>query len=341
MFTRKHRGFTLVELLVVIAIIGMLVGILLPAVQGARNAGRRTQNSNNLKNLGLAILSHAEAKSHLPPLRLIRPEGSKIPRAYQSYPDRAHSVSWAFELLPYIEQGNLYDQFLSDLPTVHANQQVTQQQISLFQNPGRSERFNNVNLDGGSPGFPQTLMDYAANRGVAPNFDCIQGGVYGEQYRLNYELHAEFVGPFVHNEQVTTAHVKDGQSKTIAIADKWIPFVNKYATYVDENALAGASDFSIMRGPNAKVQRGPNGQIAGYSLDYGPLFPVNRAGEGDEASNDDIKRALQMFGGSIGNNMLAACYLDGHVEWIEYGIDPNSFSAQCTMAGSDGLLITD
>jgi prepilin-type N-terminal cleavage/methylation domain-containing protein len=337
MFIRNRRGFTLVELLVVIAIIGMLVGILLPAVQGARNAGRRTQNSNNLKNLGLAILGHAEAKGNLPPLRLIRPNGSKVPRAQKNYPDREHSVSWAFELLPYIEQGNLYDGFNRSLPTIHPQQIATQKQIPIFQNPGRGERLNNLDRNlrplrnNGIAG--QTVIDYAANRGLAvfPIEPNREKDMNAPQYLLNFDYHSEVVGPFVHNELVTTAHVKDGMSKTIGIADKWVPFFS--GGFIDENALAGASDFAIMRGPAAELIRQGN-QVVGYKPFVEPIFPMKQPNKEDDP-------ALYKFGGSTGGNMLAICYLDGHVSWVEYNVSPAVFIAQCTMNGSDGLLDTE
>lgn len=339
MFTRNRHGFTLVELLVVIAIIGMLVGILLPAVQGARNAGRRTQNSNNLKNLGLAIVSHAEAKGNLPPLRLIRPTGTKIPRAMKNYPDAEHSVSWAFELLPFVEQGNLYDQRREDLPTVHPQQVVTQQQLPLFQNPGRGERFNAYDVSGNQViSQPQTLIDYAANRGIA-NF-AFNGT---DEFTMGYQDkdgndRSIFSGPFVHNELVTTAHVKDGLSKTIAIADKWVPrSVN--GQYVDENGLAGTSmgsmrGHSIMRGPSAALVTA-DGRTT-YDLREKPLFPTSS--DKPAVSNAAVQSDLNRFGGSTGGSMLAVCYLDGHVEWIEYSVDEAAFISQCTMSGSDGLL---
>ena len=311
MFIRNRRGFTLVELLVVIAIIGMLVGILLPAVQGARNAGRRTQNSNNLRNIGLAINTHAEAKGHLPPLRLIRPDSPT--RLTENYPEAQYSVSWAFEVLPFMEQANVFDQYKAtwdEFPSAAAHP-VMQTPISIFQNPGRGERLALPD------GTQATLIDYAANRGVAPfSFN-------GNQYQLNFEDHAESIGPFIHNSIVSTAHIKDGLSKTIAIADKWVPSDNE-GLMLDQNGLVGASDFAIMRGPSARITR------TGGSVNYNPNEPIFPSG------NDD--QSVQKFGGANGGSQLAICYLDGHVEWIQYDMDVNAYMSQCTINGNDGLF---
>jgi prepilin-type N-terminal cleavage/methylation domain-containing protein/prepilin-type processing-associated H-X9-DG protein len=89
------RGFTLVELLVVIAIIGVLVALLLPAVQSAREAARRSQCSNNLKQIGLAIHNYGDVYK-------------------QCFPVGEYSCcwgTWLVALLPYVEQGSLYDQY--------------------------------------------------------------------------------------------------------------------------------------------------------------------------------------------------------------------------------------
>ena len=90
-----RRAFTLVELLVVIAIIGTLVGLLLPAVQAAREAGRRSSCSNNLKQLGLAVQNFADAKRALPP------------SGY--WPNGSPGLSWIAGILPYMEEATTYN----------------------------------------------------------------------------------------------------------------------------------------------------------------------------------------------------------------------------------------
>ncbi len=96
-----RRGFTLVELLVVIAIIGILVGLLLPAVQAAREAARRMQCSNNLKQIGLSLHNYHDTFNALP-----AGSGGTVNSAGKFY---GHGWTWHASLLPYIEQSTLYN----------------------------------------------------------------------------------------------------------------------------------------------------------------------------------------------------------------------------------------
>jgi len=97
--SRNRSAFTLVELLVVIAIIGVLIALLLPAVQQAREAARRMECTNNLKQLGLALHNHHDTFNALPPSS-----------TYEDMdPQRRHQHSWSAKILNYIEQPALYD----------------------------------------------------------------------------------------------------------------------------------------------------------------------------------------------------------------------------------------
>lgn len=100
---RVRVAFTLIELLVVIAIIGVLVGLLLPAVQNAREAGRRSQCANNLKQMGLAVHSYENTRTFLPPARIWD-----------------HYATWMVQILPHMEASSLYDQW--DMADQYYNQ---------------------------------------------------------------------------------------------------------------------------------------------------------------------------------------------------------------------------
>lgn len=107
-------GFTLVELLVVIAIIGILISMLLPAVQNVREAARRTECMNNLRQVGLATISFHDAHRAFPPARTAD-SNQVFPLFAKNGPD-----SWFVRILPFVEQNNIYKEW--DLTEKYANQ---------------------------------------------------------------------------------------------------------------------------------------------------------------------------------------------------------------------------
>lgn len=118
--SRRSRGFTLIELLVVIAIIAILVAILLPAVQKARESANRTRCLNNIKQMVLAMHNYHDAHNVFPPGQIvtryvgaITPQGFRTVDPAEPYNNNQnqglHGTSWMFHILPYIEQSNVYE----------------------------------------------------------------------------------------------------------------------------------------------------------------------------------------------------------------------------------------
>lgn len=119
------RGFTLVELLVVIAIIGILVALLLPAIQAAREAARRVQCQNQLHNLGLAVLNYENQQKDLPPGIDANSTNSNKVVALRTGGPTGTRLSWIVYILPFIEQQQLFDQFDMKLSVLKQTNQET------------------------------------------------------------------------------------------------------------------------------------------------------------------------------------------------------------------------
>ena len=253
-FKELRAAFTLVELLVVIAIIGILVGLLLPAVQAAREAARRMQCSNNLKQLGLAVHNFESARRQLP--TSLRPPSNLASSGEQS------RVSVLTDLLPYLEQTAVFDRYNK---AINWNQGVniplSQTRIPAFICP--------TNPDGGvldtaPPGSTAAYIpgiasatDYSPIFGIAPGvFTQLLGIPAPDSFRDPAEIFAGVNPPYTYvrgffpknatinsgtglqtSKGATFSNVSDGLSNTIAIAESsGRPFV-----YVKRRKLGGGN----------------------------------------------------------------------------------------------------
>ena len=253
-FKELRAAFTLVELLVVIAIIGILVGLLLPAVQAAREAARRMQCSNNLKQLGLAVHNFESARRQLP--TSLRPPSNVASSGEQS------RVSVLTDLLPYLEQTAIFDRYNK---AINWNQGVniplSQTRIPAFICP--------TNPDGGvldtaPPGSTAAYIpgiasatDYSPIFGIAPGvFTQLLGIPAPDSFRDPAEIFAGVNPPYTYvrgffpknatinsgtglqtSKGATFSNVSDGLSNTIAIAESsGRPFV-----YVKRRKLGGGN----------------------------------------------------------------------------------------------------
>ncbi len=153
----KKTGFTLVELLVVIAIIGILIGLLLPAVQMARESARRIQCASNLKNVGIALHNFSDAYRTLP-------AGS------ESYARTYHA--WSSRILPYVEQASLFSQidFSKPWDEPGANEKAAVQYVPIYMCPSTRVQFPGKQDFGGI--FGTSLQGLEAGSGPYEAFGC-------------------------------------------------------------------------------------------------------------------------------------------------------------------------
>ena len=165
---RRRAGFTLVELLVVIAIIGTLVGLLLPAVQSAREAARRSECSNNLKQMSLGCANFESANKRFPTTGLQKQAwgcgGWNANKTQDMY--GTATLPWTFQILPFTENKAVYDKrFTGNGYMDVSSSSMHAQPIKMFTCPSRGLRISSAAPNGTNYGVnnnPSPLQDYAS-----------------------------------------------------------------------------------------------------------------------------------------------------------------------------------
>ncbi len=207
-----NRGFTLVELLVAIAIIGILVALLLPAINAAREAARRAQCKNKIKQLALATLTYQEANRRFPTGN-VHPRNIAMGGSCSGSPTSAPAngrASWSVFILPYIEQNALFNQFDLDLTFTSADPG----QLGLAPNDGLFHVVNNA--------FQCTSDPNSTSEINNSNYFGVQGGgdlslalcTANSQQRVFYNN-----GVLYHNSRVRIREITDGTTKTFLLAE--------------------------------------------------------------------------------------------------------------------------
>ncbi|MCL4191393.1 MAG: DUF1559 domain-containing protein, partial [Thermoguttaceae bacterium] len=212
---RKSRGFTLVELLVVIAIIGILIALLLPAVQAAREAARRSQCTNNLKQLALAVHNFHDVNKKFPPSSHSRMfwELFKDPAGASTWPDTGTGGRFGWERMGYLTQ---------ILP--YAEQQALYDQVIAYTKENRRPWSRN-NFANGQPGAYRSVVatflcpsDPTVKTGDDVAFTSYHAN-HGDIW-MNWDWW-EWRGPFGNGQrnECSFATLKDGSSNTIMLAE--------------------------------------------------------------------------------------------------------------------------
>jgi prepilin-type N-terminal cleavage/methylation domain-containing protein/prepilin-type processing-associated H-X9-DG protein len=219
---RRKRGFTLIELLVAIAIIAVLVSLLLPAVQQAREAARRTQCKNNLKQIGLALQNYHSSFNMLPPGYV----------AGAGYPATTNGWSWCALLLPQLDQTPLYDSINFNVPVEHpSNQAAVAMKLPAFVCPTDqigAGTFQITDATGNVIMASAAAASYAATVGDdSSDADGLTGN-----------------GVFYRNSGIRISDIRDGTSTTVLAGDRAWGFSNGTWVGAPNNGLCRAGTFN-------------------------------------------------------------------------------------------------
>ncbi len=313
--TKKRRwGFTLIELLVVIAIIGILVALLLPAVQKVRDAAQRTACANDMKQIGLALHNYHDVNGTLPPgLDPNQPTGG--PTNYYFY------WSWMARILPFVEQDNLWRQADNYARTVSANPWDG----SL---PGQPQ---------GNPALRTTLTVYtcpADNRVLSSEYVTGKGGnltvafteFLGVSGIQMYPVTSKYEGLFFPTSHVKFADISDGLSNTLAVGERppsadliygwW------FAGAGQNGGTTGSSDVVLgINEVNVSYRRCPGYGDSNYHYQFGP-------GDINDLCSQFHFWSLHPGGAHF---LLA----DGSVQYFSYSINQTVLTAMATRAGGE------
>ena len=318
---KRRHGFTLVELLVVITIIGILVSLLLPAVQSAREAARTAQCKNNLKNIGLGMLQHRTMQTHFPT--------GGWGWGYVGDPDRGKGITqcggWIYNTLPYVEQTAMHDlgKGLTGAAQSAAFAERARTPLSLFHCPTRRRPipYPYKHYNEGGTGRPPAnydhpgqaaRADYAANGGdhiVSPtamglwssghcgNADCGPASppdLATLEQKQRLAINSSANGIVYALSMVRDAHIRDGLSGTYLVTEKYL----------------NPDDYSTGRdsADNENMYIGDNGDVSRYTDS-----PPRR---------DQIGVASPRWMGSAHASGFQAVMCDGSVHNVNYSIDP-------------------
>jgi prepilin-type N-terminal cleavage/methylation domain-containing protein/prepilin-type processing-associated H-X9-DG protein len=329
----KHGGFTLVELLVVIAIIGILIALLLPAVQAAREAARRTQCTNTLKQLALAVHNYTSARKSLPPGKTVQYTTANNCDSFNNY------TNWALESLPFMEETALFQQYRFDLTNDNPlNQPVTQQILSWMVCPS-DPNGTRIGQPANGPVGPFAAGSYKGVSGRA-RYSLSNSLDYYDSARATSSLQAIdrgalFVVPrnpgtspncatsIISKSAIRPSQITDGASKTLLIGE--------YTT-ISNLGRAGywANSYYAMNLASVHIPAASFTGSTAPALD--PDFDVCETKLGSRHACARTFTGIHGGGGAIN-----FAYCDGGVRRIVTTIDLQVLAAMATTAGGENV----
>jgi len=291
----RRSAFTLVELLVVIAIIGVLVALLLPAIQAAREAARRSQCKNNLKQIGLALHNFESARRAFPP-------GFVSNAASINGPGTGPGWGWAAHILPYLEESSLNIDLKRSI-TDPIYDQVRKTALPVFRCPSDSVEQPVFPVQNAS-GAELTQVAFANYVGVGGTFEVTVFADTG-------------TGVLIRNHSIAIKHITDGLSHTIMVGER-------ASRQSPQTTWVGAITDALVPPKNPSYDdEGPPVLVLTNTGTAADGRVPNNALDHVEDSNSEHPQGVHLM------------FSDGSVQAINNDIDPNVWVALGTRAGEE------
>jgi prepilin-type N-terminal cleavage/methylation domain-containing protein/prepilin-type processing-associated H-X9-DG protein len=332
-----RAGFTLIELLVVIAIIGVLISLLLPAVQKVREAANRTQCQNNLKQIGLGLHNYHDVHKRFPPGYIDANRATSASASGTPDNDVGPGWGWASLLLPYVEQENVYRRIdFGQTVGMGVNLQISQQPLAVFQCPSDDlqDAFGVYDSTFSTPIATLAHGNYVGCNGWVECFNnaggFFSGGVGNDG--LPGTTGAAANGVFYRNSKTNIASVIDGLSNTIIVGER----SSNHSPSTWTGAVPGGRCPAWMATqPFAQPYAPPPGP-AYDNADFGEALILAHCNATHLPNADFPVFDADTFYSKhpSGTNFL---FGDGSVHFLSSGIDPTTYQNLSTIAGGEVL----
>ncbi len=312
----RRSAFTLIELLVVIAIIGILIGMLLPAVQSVREAARRIQCANNIKQISLAALNYESTNARFPAAHM--QQGNPL-----SSENFVTGSMWSADLLPFLEQQNVHNLFPNDLPDYYSTdfyaafggiQQACSTWIPAYRCPSTND--------------PERVTEYWTSgindRITCSYLGCGSGTSFVESGPGSHVGDPESDGVMLRDDWITHSQVTDGLSNTVFFGETFSAL-----------GVLGQSDYD---GSPQHVDHWYiwSGDLAAVNIESSEVVGSTAARiNATKIADSDVNEKELSYGSFHAGGGVNLAYCDGHVRFVTETIDAVVFSAMGTRNGGE------
>ncbi len=327
--TSRRNAFTLIELLVVIAIIGVLIGLLVPAVQKVREAASRMSCTNNLKQIGLALHNYHDTNGYFPAGYV---DGNSNPASTPDN-DMGPGWGWAAYLLPYMEQQNVYNQInFNQAVGVGSNAAISRMSLKFYQCPsdGNQQPFGVYDSTFTTPIVTVAHANYVGCLGWVECFNGAGGlAQVGGADGLSGSLGSAGSGVFFRNSRTNIASVTDGLSNTIFVGER----SSNHSPVTWTGAVAGGRCPAWMATQPPSPYAPPPGP-AYDNADFGEALVLSH-GNATHLPNADFPIYDPDTFYSMHTHGANFLFGDGSVHFLNSSINPYTYQYLCTIAGGE------